>query len=206
MIPIESFKNYHRSYGRNLSLNLVNSNIINQQSLIQGKYYGLSGEGIINRLSTQWTTFHIIRYDGGMERGFLNIHCLFSLYFNIDISGRRTVFWTKGIDNNTIRVLNNIIFYQLPKDNIRDMIMEDETFDDDKKKVMLEELDEERSISSSESSILTCTICMTNPLNRVLSCGHTLCSTCVENSGYHNCHMCRRTINRQIDVRPLYFG
>lgn len=206
MIPIQVFKNYRTTYGRELSLNLVNSNLINFSSLRRNGYYGFSGEGIIQNLSTSWNTFHIVRYDGGMERGYPNIHCLFSLYFNIDISGRRTVHWTEGLDDNIVRRLNNPRFYQLPKDNVRDMILEDETFDDDKKNQLIRELDEESQHISSESSNLTCTICMTNPLNRVLTCGHTLCSTCVEHVGYRNCHMCRRTINIQIDVRPLFFG
>ena len=201
IVPEKVFKNYSNDYDRNLSLKLVPNNIINQITLIRGNYYGFSGEGIIHKLSTSWITYHIVRYDG-LERGFLNIHCLFSLYFNINIHGERTVYWTNGQPNNIIRVLNNPLFYQLPKDNIRDMIYEDESLDDDRKNILVRRLDEEQLNNLPN---LLCTICMTNPLNRVLSCGHTLCNTCIENPGYHNCHMCRRTININ-DIRPLYFG
>jgi hypothetical protein len=202
IIPEQVFKNYSTTYGRNLSLNLVNNNIINENSLKIGHYYGFSGEGIIHKLSTSWETFHIVRYDGGLERGFLNIHCLFSLYFNINIPGQRIVHWIHGYNNNIIKELSNPKFYQLPKDNVRDMIYEDQSLDDDKKNMLVLRLNDEQLNNTPN---LLCTICITNALNRVLPCGHTLCNTCVEHPGYHNCHMCRRTINMD-DIRPLYFG
>jgi len=201
IIPTEIFKNYSECYGINLSLNLIHNNIIREPYLIKGYYYGFSGEGIIHKLSTSWITYHIVRYDG-LERGFLNIQCLFSLYSNIDITGKKTVYWVKGIQNDIIRRLNNQIFYQLPKDNVCDMILEDDSLDDDKKNIMIRRLNEE---PLNNIPNLLCTICTTNQLNRVLLCGHTLCSTCLEHPAYNNCHMCRRTININ-DIRPIYFG
>jgi len=205
IIPEQVFKNYSTSYGRNLSLNLVHNNIINENSLVRGHYYGFSGEGIIEKLSTSWQTFHIVRYDGGSERGFLNIHCLFSLYFNTNMIGQRRVYWTNGCNDNIVKMLNNQVFYELPKDNVRDMIYEDDSLDDDKKKILVKRLDENTTVNSSNLSNLLCTICMTNQLNRVLSCGHTLCHRCLEHPQYNNCHMCRTVININ-DIRPIYFG
>ena len=206
ILPMQVFKDYSESYGKKLSLNLVPNNIINENQLIKGYYYGFSGEGIIHRLSTSWKTFHIVRYDGGIEEGYLNIHCLFSLFFNIDITNEKTIFWTDGFNNNIIRGLNNKLFYKLPNDNIRDMILKDSSLDDNKKSLMIKRLNEDFLNNSNNLQNLLCTICMTNQLNRVLPCGHTLCNACVENPGYNNCHMCRRIINNRNDIRPIYFG
>jgi hypothetical protein len=209
ILPEQVFKNYHDSYGSNLTLLFDdNSNIISQESLRSGKYYGFSGEGSIDRLSNQWTTFHIIRYNGPPERGIVDIHCLFSLYFYTHRS-ERTIFWTNGMNSDDISRLNNIKFYILPKNIRRDMIRADNSLSNNDKNEMIIELENDINQDYSQqpqSNIPVCSICMTNPLDRVLSCGHTLCSTCVNNPGYRNCHMCRLPINRYTNVMPLYIS
>jgi len=207
IVPPEVFENnYSNSYGKNLYLQLVPKNIINQNSLIIGKYYGYSGEGIINHLSSQWRTFHIIRYDG-IIRGFLNIHCLFSLFYISDILGEQIIHWITGVNNDTVINLNNKIYYELSTDIIRDMIWADKTIPDEEKNERLNQLNERINANSqTETSLTTCTICMTNPLNRVITqCGHTLCCECATNPGFHTCHICRIPINLN-NIIPLYIG
>jgi dissimilatory sulfite reductase (desulfoviridin) alpha/beta subunit len=198
--PPEVFQNnYSQNYGRNLSLQLIPQNVISSNSLRIGNYYGYSGEGIINKLSSQWKTFHIVRYDG-IERGFLRLYCLFSLFYIIDIYGKRIIHWTNGIDSDMVRNLNNKMYYQLNPDITRDMILADETILDDRKNELI------RALNASSESI-TCSICMTNPLNRVITqCGHTLCSECAINPAFQACHICRIQINPVIHIIPLYIG
>jgi len=197
--------NYSQYYGRDLSLRLIPQNVISLNSLRIGNYYGYSGDGIINKLSSQWKTFHIIRYDG-IERGFLQMYCLFSLFHNIDIYGNRKIHWTNGINSNIVNNLDNKMYYELPTDMKRDMILADETISDNRKNELIHQLNMSIETSIIERPI-KCGICMTNPLNRVITqCGHTLCSECSDNPAFQTCHICRIPINRATHIIPLYIG
>lgn len=207
MVHKDVFKNYGESYGKNLRLQFINQNEINQNLLKVGYYYGLSIQGIIPHLSSQWTTYHIVRYDGH-HNGFINIYYLFSLYHKIDINGLngyRNIFWTTGIENNN-HILSNLLFYQLNKNITHDMILADETITDDRKNELIAELNNNETILELRESVLTCSICAINPLNRVLICGHTLCNVCSTHPSYNTCHMCRIPIDQNNDIRPLFIS
>jgi len=245
-MPEEVFKNYQPNYGRNLSIQLINLNKINQNNLIIGHYYGYSGDGPIRILGGRMTTYHIVRYDGQINNGIPIMHVLFSLFQSSNINGERVVYWTHGLEYYSICNLQNPTFYQLSYTTIRDMILEDQTISDDMKNQLLIGLNriihtgqhglnlvQSRSQSRAQSraqspelshvlsraqsreqspvttseQLLTCSICMTNVLNRVLLCGHTLCNVCSDNPGYNACHMCRVPITyRQRDIRPLFLS
>lgn len=221
MIHDDIFKNnYEPSYGHNLYLQCINQNQINQNKLKIGFYYGFSAKCNIPYLSRQLTTYHIIRYDGH-HLGNFNIYFLFSLYNH----NHQNMYWTHGIEYNNLFPLSNPIFYQLNRNNIYDMILADETISDDRKNELIAELNNNINNQSTvqlrereqqehahahareQEHVVTCSICMTNPLNRVITtCGHTLCNVCAMHSSYNRCHMCRTPINRNNDIRPLFIS
>lgn len=173
------------------------------------------------------TTYHIVRYDGHINNGIPLMHVLFSLFQSSNINGERIVYWTHGLEYYSICNLQNPSFYKLSYTTIHDMILEDRTISDVVKNELLRRLnigqhaqshaqsdaqshaqsDAQSDSESHLSRLVTCSICMTNVLNRVLLCGHTLCSVCSDNPGYHACHMCRLPItNRQRDIRPFFLS
>lgn len=46
-----------------------------------------------------------------------------------------------------------------------------------------------------------CPICLNNPIDRYINCGHTFCSNCIEKT--HYCYLCRNKIEK---VNKLYFS
>jgi hypothetical protein len=196
------FRNFSPNYGKELSLFFVDENLIRDyDKLKKHYYYGFSG---IDQNSPHVKQLHIVKYSD-LNNGFFTVNILYSLFYRIE-NNIRTVFWTHPlIDTYEINNLQNKRIYKLPIYIMKDMVYKDNLIPIDNKLSMIQRFYEIDQIS--ENTFIRCTICYLNPINKVLICGHTICSSCVEHHSYDKCHICRTPIiDRNIDIRPLFLG
>jgi hypothetical protein len=57
--------------------------------------------------------------------------------------------------------------------------------------------------SNDSNNRLTCNVCLTNTINMVLGCGHTICNVCHDRLTVKICTVCRAPIIR---TNPLFIG
>jgi hypothetical protein len=196
------FLNFAPNYGKELSLLFVQENLIRDYDRLKKHYYyGFSGIDPNNPLVKQ---FHIVKYND-LNNGFFTVHIIHSLFYRVE-NNIRTVFWTHPLlDTYELNNLVNKKIYKLPIYIMKDMVYQDNHVSNDNKLAMIQRFYEIDQIS--ENTMIKCGICYFNPINKVLICGHTICSLCVEHPSFDKCHICRTPItNRNIDVRPLFLG
>ena len=196
------FRNFAPNYGKELSKLFIDSNLItNYDRLKTHHYYGFSG---VDPNNPDIRQFHIVKYND-LNNGFFSVNIIISL-FHRNQNHIRTVFWTRPLLDSS--ELNNLVskrIYELPFYIMKDMVYQDNLISNDHKLAMIQRLRETDQIC--ETTFIKCGICYCNPINKVLSCGHTLCSSCVIHPSFDKCHICRTPItDRNIDVRPLFLG
>ena len=201
-ININPFKNFSPNYGKELSQFFIEQNLIKDyDKLKKHYYYGFSGINPNNPLVKQ---FHIVKYND-INNGFFTVIIMFSLFYRVE-NNIRTIFWTYPLlDTHELNNFTNKKFYKLPNHIMKDMIYQDNLISNDNKLAMIQRFYEIDQIS--ENSFIKCSICWNNPINKVLVCGHTICSSCIQHHSYDKCHICRTPItDKNIDIRPLFLG